>query len=66
MLDVTNPMMAVVLATEEELLAVEIQSNSGGAVGRGHLKGLLTIEVEAVKNTDKTRLQDTRKLEQWL
>ena len=41
-------------------------SNSGGAVGRGHLKGLLTIEVEAVKNTDKTRLQDTRKLEQWL
>ena len=38
-------------------------SNGSGAVGRGHWKGLLTTEVEAAENTNKTRLQDTWKLE---
>ena len=41
-------------------------SDGGGAVGRGQWKGLLTIEVGTAENTDKIRLQDTRKLEQWL
>ena len=41
-------------------------SDCGGAVGRWHWKGLLTTEDEVAKNTNKTRLQDTRKLEQWL
>ena len=41
-------------------------SDGGEAIERGHWKGLLTTEVEAAENTDKTRLQDTRKLEQWL
>ena len=52
-------MMTVVLVAKEELLAMENltprTSNGGGEVKRGHCKGLLTIEVEAMKNTDKTR-----------
>ena len=55
----TDPMMTVVLVAKEELLAMENltprTSNDGGEVKRGHCKGLLTIEVEAMKNTDKTR-----------
>ena len=41
-------------------------SDCGRAVGRWHWKGLLTTEDEAAENIDKTRLQDIRKLEQWL
>ena len=63
----TDPMMARVLVVDEELLAVEIQSRGplmgAGQSGEGTKKGLLTTEVETVENTNKSRLQDTRKVE---
>ena len=42
------------------------EASGGRDSTQGHWKGLLTTEVETVENTNKTRLQDIRKLEQWL
>ena len=56
-----DSMKAVVSAAEEELLAVEIQPQGPlMAVGQS---GFTSHRSKVAENTDKTRLQDTRKLE---